>query len=93
MRYSPTMPACRAVPQPTMRMSVDFAQFLRCEIQSAELRGAFLEIEAATHGVLDRHRLLVDFLEHVMGKVAQFVLARLVNRSADFQALLLWVAI
>ena len=86
MMYSPTMPACIAVPQPVMRMRSDFAQFLRREIQSAQLRRAFLVVEPATHRVLDRKRLLEDFLEHVVRKIAQFIVALLVIDLADFQA-------
>jgi len=65
--------------------AIDFAQFLRRQVQAAELRRAFLHVEAATHRILDGDGLLEDFLEHEMGEVAQFVLALLVIDLADFE--------
>ena len=42
----------------------------RGHVQSAELRGAFFEVEPAAHGVAHRVRLLKDFLEHVVRIIA-----------------------
>ena len=87
MMYSPTIPACMAVPQPVMRMRSTSRSSCGRKIQAAELRRAFLKVEPAAHRVLDRERLLKDFLEHVVGEIAQLRVAGAVIDLADFQAL------
>ena len=67
--------------------AVDFAQRLRVEVEAAQLRRAFLDVEPAADRVLHRERLLEDFLEHVVRKVAEVGVGRLEVDLADLQAL------
>ena len=51
--------------------AVDAPQLLRRQVQAAEHGRRLVVVEPAAQRVLDRLRLLEDFLEHVVGIVAQ----------------------
>ena len=49
----------------------DAAEFGVGHVEPAKPGGDFLEIEPTAHGILERARLLVDLLEHVMRESAE----------------------
>ena len=56
--------------------ALDLAQLLRVEVQAAEVGAAFVIVEPAAQGVLQRLGLLVDLLEHEVLEVAHIDVAR-----------------
>jgi hypothetical protein len=62
-----SVPACAAGGN---HNAIHRAQLRQRHVQAAKLCRARVAIDAAAQGILDRARLLKDFLEHVMGKPA-----------------------
>ena len=50
--------------------AIDGAELLRREVEAAEDRRGGVPVEPATHGILDRFRLLEDLLEHEVREAA-----------------------
>ena len=88
MRYSPTIAACNAVPQPASTMRSMSRNSPGVISRPPSLAVASSSESRPAHRVVDGLGLLEDFLEHVMGEVAlidvllaELDLADLVARS------------
>src|SRR5436305_15291522 len=62
---------------------IEVDQLVARQIEAAELGESFLGDQATAHGVLDRLRLLEDFLEHEMLEAALFDLIEIPVDPAD----------